>query len=89
MGTPQKVFITGASSGIGLALAAEYVRRGAIVGLVARRMDALKQFRDAHPQHPILIYAADVRDADELHDALYSREPPLTRDHVLPLCKPL
>ena len=66
MGSPQKVFITGASSGIGLALAAEYVRRGAILGLVARRLDALERFRDAHPQHPILIYAADVRDADAL-----------------------
>ncbi|CAB3756808.1 SDR family oxidoreductase [Paraburkholderia solisilvae] len=66
MSTPQKVFITGASSGIGLALAAEYVRRGAIVGLVARRADALERFRQAHPHHPISIYPADVRDADAL-----------------------
>jgi short-subunit dehydrogenase len=66
MGSPLKVFITGASSGIGLALAAEYVRRGAIVGLVARRQDALERFREAHPRHTILTYAADVRDADAL-----------------------
>ncbi|CAG9219496.1 Oxidoreductase, short-chain dehydrogenase/reductase family [Paraburkholderia tropica] len=63
---PLKVFITGASSGIGAALAAEYARRGAILGLVARRADALEAFLQAHPQHPISIYPADVRDADAL-----------------------
>ncbi|MBB5429838.1 NAD(P)-dependent dehydrogenase (short-subunit alcohol dehydrogenase family), partial [Paraburkholderia sp. JPY158] len=37
MTSPLKVFITAASSGIGLALAGEYAQRGAILGLVARR----------------------------------------------------
>ena len=66
MSTTLKVFITGASSGIGLALAAEYARRGAILGLVARRGDALATFQQSHPDHPISIYPADVRDADAL-----------------------
>jgi len=66
MDQPLKVFITGASSGIGLALAAEYARRGAILGLVARRADALAGFRQSLPQHPISVYPADVRDADAL-----------------------
>ena len=66
MNSPLKVFITGASSGIGLALAAEYARRGAILGLVARRGDALAQFQQAHPQYPISLYSVDVRDADAL-----------------------
>ena len=66
MSTPLKVFITGASSGIGLALAAEYARRGAILGLVARRGDALASFQQSHPQHSISIYPVDVRDADAL-----------------------
>ncbi|WP_322010470.1 SDR family oxidoreductase [Paraburkholderia sp. J12] len=69
MSQPLKVFITGASSGIGAALAAEYARRGAVLGLVARRADALDGFRQAHPQHPISIYPADVRDAEALASA--------------------
>jgi NADP-dependent 3-hydroxy acid dehydrogenase YdfG len=66
MNTGLKVFITGASSGIGLAIAAEYARRGAILGLVARRADALASFQLAHPQNSIAIYPADVRDPDAL-----------------------
>jgi short-subunit dehydrogenase len=66
MNSPLKVFITGASSGIGLAIAAEYARHGAILGLVARRGDALERFRQAHPHHSISIYPIDVRDADAL-----------------------
>ncbi|MDR5741714.1 SDR family oxidoreductase [Caballeronia sp. LZ029] len=64
-----KVFITGASSGIGLALAEEYVKRGAVLGLVARRADSLAAFAARHPQSAISIYPADVRDADALADA--------------------
>ncbi|MFP4904274.1 AAA family ATPase [Paraburkholderia sp. BR14261] len=41
---PLKVFITGASSGIGAALAAVYARQGAVLGLVARSIpDARRQ----------------------------------------------
>ena len=66
MSTTLKVFITGASSGIGLALAVEYARRGAILGLVARRGEALASFQQSHPNHPISIYPVDVRDAEAL-----------------------
>ncbi|WP_206954852.1 SDR family oxidoreductase [Trinickia acidisoli] len=62
MNSPLKVFITGASSGIGLALAGEYARQGATLGLVARRLDALAQFARRFPQLSISIYSADVRD---------------------------
>jgi short-subunit dehydrogenase len=69
MSSPLKVFITGASSGIGEALAADYARRGAILGLVARRGDALADFRQSHPQNAISVYSVDVRDAEALAQA--------------------
>lgn len=66
MSQSLKVFITGASSGIGLALAAEYARRGAILGLVARRAEALADFARRSPNVSVSIYPADVRDAAAL-----------------------
>ncbi|GIS72566.1 MAG: hypothetical protein CM1200mP10_21430 [Candidatus Neomarinimicrobiota bacterium] len=38
----EKVFITGASSGIGAALATEYAKRGATLGISARRSEKLQ-----------------------------------------------
>ncbi|MEG1969349.1 MAG: SDR family oxidoreductase [Burkholderiaceae bacterium] len=64
----MKVFITGASSGIGEALAREFARRGATLGLVARRqavLDALiEQLPGGASQHR--SYAVDVTDRDAL-----------------------
>ena len=63
-----KVFITGASSGIGEALAVYYAEQGATLGLAARRMDFLnglnQRLGGGHA-----CYALDVTDADALHDA--------------------
>jgi short-subunit dehydrogenase len=55
------VFITGASSGIGAALAAHYAREGATLGLVARRAETLQAVA-AGLATTAATYAADVAD---------------------------
>lgn len=59
---PQRVVITGASSGIGAALARRYARDGATLGLIARRRLALEQVAAQLPSTAEL-YFTDVRDA--------------------------
>ena len=63
-----KVFITGASSGIGQALAEHYAKEGAIIGLAARRQDLLNTLQDSLTTETI-TYALDVRDAEALAGA--------------------
>jgi len=72
MTTPLKVFITGASSGLGLAMAEEYARQGAVLALVARRTDVLDAFARRFPKLSVSVYRADVRDADTLAAAAAS-----------------
>jgi short-subunit dehydrogenase len=56
-----KVFLTGASSGIGEALARHYSGKGAVLGLFARRVDRLKELQLSLPA-PSEAYGGDVRD---------------------------
>ncbi|HEY9147286.1 MAG TPA: SDR family NAD(P)-dependent oxidoreductase, partial [Thiobacillus sp.] len=58
--TPLKVFITGASSGLGAALARHYGAAGAQLGLTGRRLDGLQDTAAGLDAH---LYPADVRDA--------------------------
>lgn len=64
------VFITGASSGIGLALAARYVQAGWRVAMVARRRDVMQQWAQslALSADRVALYEADVRDAAAMAD---------------------
>lgn len=72
----KTIFITGASSGIGQALAIEYAKRyqhiGVNIGLVARRSEHLQsiatQLMQQH-QAKCYLYACDVRDAKALANA--------------------
>jgi short-subunit dehydrogenase len=63
-----RVIITGASSGIGSALAKLYALRGATLGLIARRRIELEQIVAPFPGS-VEIYPADVRDAAALQAA--------------------
>lgn len=63
---PHKVFITGASSGIGESLARHYADRGAIVALFARREHELARVAATLAAPVVLRYAGDVRDARTL-----------------------
>ena len=64
----MKVFLTGASSGIGEELARLYAARGATLGLVARRGDFLARLKSALPA-TVETYAGDVRDAAAMRAA--------------------
>lgn len=63
----KRVFITGASSGLGAALAQRYAEQGASLGLVARRSELLEQLAARLPNpRRHRIYALDVTDFDAL-----------------------
>jgi len=63
-----RVVITGASSGIGAALARHYAERGATLALLARRGDHLKRLA-ATLSAESFVYPLDVTDATALVDA--------------------
>ena len=69
----KRVFITGASSGIGAALAAHYAAQGCTLGLLGRRADALQALAASLP-NPSLhrCYAVDVTDHAGLRGAAES-----------------
>ncbi|MCK9284952.1 MAG: SDR family oxidoreductase [Rhodocyclaceae bacterium] len=62
---PLRVFISGASSGLGAALARYYAGQGAELGIAARRAGELQQV-SAALQQPAHIYPLDVTDAAAL-----------------------
>lgn len=62
----MNVFITGASSGLGAALARHYGESGAQLGLAGRRLDGLQQ---AATGLNARLYQADVRDAAAMQSA--------------------
>lgn len=64
----RKIFITGASSGIGEAMARHYTGQGVQLGLVARRTDFLSRIATELTPPPA-VYAIDVRDAAALKNA--------------------
>jgi short-subunit dehydrogenase len=63
-----KVVITGASTGIGYALAKFYLQRGAMVALIARRGHLLRELAQTY-RDQASVYDLDVRDAPALQAA--------------------
>lgn len=61
---PKKIVITGASSGIGRALAYELAGRGYAIALTARRIEMLEEIRNdlrvKHPAATVAIHPLDV-----------------------------
>ena len=64
----MKVFITGASSGIGHALARHYLECGAIVAVCARRRELLQVLATEFSEQ-VHCYTLDVRDASAMQQA--------------------
>ncbi|UGT65991.1 SDR family oxidoreductase [Nocardia gipuzkoensis] len=64
--TRSKILITGASAGLGAAMARNFAAKGRDLALCARRLDALTALRDelasAHPGVTVAIRALDVDD---------------------------
>lgn len=64
---PHSAVITGASSGIGKALAFELAARGYVLGLASRRIARLEELRDAlHTKHPEVKVELAELDVDQV-----------------------
>ncbi|MBV4397085.1 SDR family oxidoreductase [Advenella alkanexedens] len=64
----MRIFITGASSGLGKALATAYAKQGASLGLLGRNTGALEELAASLPgQHR--VYALDILNRSALHEA--------------------
>lgn len=66
----KSVVISGASSGLGLALARHYLVQGAIVAVLARRGELLQPLSDEFPNQ-VFCYPHDVRDAAAMQHAAH------------------
>jgi short-subunit dehydrogenase len=70
----KTVFITGASSGIGEALAREFAARGYDLCIAARRLEALEGIRDgiqkSHPDRRVEVRQLDVTDDADVAAAI-------------------
>ncbi|MFQ3201790.1 MAG: dehydrogenase/reductase SDR family protein 7B, partial [Zhongshania sp.] len=81
----KTIWITGASSGIGLELCRQLAGKGARIVLSARRRDALIEIAESLPggMERHWVVPLDLADADKLVDAVQSQLPEIGAVHVL------
>jgi short-subunit dehydrogenase len=65
----KRIWIIGASSGIGLACTKDFLSHGAKVAISARRTDLLQEINDAYPDDQVLALALDARNHTDLINA--------------------
>jgi short-subunit dehydrogenase len=70
IGSGTRVLVTGASRGIGQAIARAFAKRGATLGLVARKQEPLEQLAEELPGEGHVPLVADVSDADSVAAAI-------------------
>ncbi len=73
-----RVWLSGASSGLGEALATELASRGCRIALFARREELLEALRArlkaTHPASEVIVQVGDVRDRTRVHAAIREAE---------------
>ena len=81
-GSSPLVFITGASSGMGQALALQYYQQGWRLALVARRVSQMQDWMMQHAIDPARcqLFPADVSQPDSIGFLL----PSMTKDQLFP-----
>lgn len=69
---PKRIFISGASRGIGKALALAYAQEGAILGLLARNEELLKNTKELCQKKGALVYTyiADIQDLNSVQKSV-------------------
>jgi short-subunit dehydrogenase len=65
----KRIWVIGATSGIGLACTKDFLSHGAKVAISARRTDLLQEINNTYPDDQVLALALDARNHTELSNA--------------------
>lgn len=65
----KRIWVIGATSGIGLACTKDFLSHGAKVAISARRADLIQDINDAYPKDQVLALTLDARNHSDLTNA--------------------